>query len=161
MRGCTFSLARKYQRAPGGAELSLLRSAPGPPYPSWGSSPNGVAPPSSTRGRPGTLWSTKRLWAPIARHWLALCARVCCSGGRGGCWLGGVCGVRAIADRPYRGAQESSLIRVAAQPYLRRDPYSETTQQRHPRMGFERAERPFVGCRGKAPAGFPKGSALG
>ena len=43
----------------------------------------------------------------------------------GGCWLGGVCGVRAIADRPYRGAQESSLIRVAARPYSRRDPCSE------------------------------------
>ena len=160
VRGCTFSLARKYQRAPGGAKLSLFRCAPGPPYPPWGSGPIWVAPPYLTIRHCRSVswsclnsvphWNFRLLHPPLAaqpsvprggaqfrygrldgygnlsrgigsrsvRGFVVLC-------GRGG-GLGGVCGVRAIADRPYRGAQESSLIRVAARPYSRRDPCSET-----------------------------------
>ena len=125
VRGRSFRLGEKNQKPPGGAELSLLRNAPGPPYPPWGSGSIGVSPPASSRGRPGTLWSSCWLWAPIARHWLALCARVCCSG-CGTCLLcvDAACGRSQIAPT---GAQKSNLIRVAARPYSRRDPCSETT----------------------------------
>ena len=63
--------------------------------------------------------------------------------------IGAACGRSQIAPT---GTQESNLIRVAAQLYLRRDPFSETAHQRHPRMGFERVEDPSWGFpRGKAP----------
>ena len=43
------------------------------------------------------------------------------------------------------------IPRVAAQPYLRRDPSSKTTPLRLPRTGVQRAERPFGGLSGQRP----------
>ena len=45
-----------------------------------------------------------------------------------------------------------AFSRVAARLYSRRDPSSKITLQRHPRMGFLRAEGPLSGVEGQSPS---------
>jgi hypothetical protein len=115
--GRSFRLGEKNQKPPGASYLCVRRLGPGPPLPTWGCGSGGFYPPASSRGRAGSRWLFWRRWVPLARQWLALCARVCvlvCTVGerKGNCMSRTLAqrGAASLCNRRLRRVRDASTL---------------------------------------------------